>query len=82
MFMKILFVNPRQIFNNRHMTHTPSYFVYSLPPFAKVLVYVFDTCLRLLHPFMPHVTEALWQELPRHANQGTLGQGVGGDVEK
>jgi valyl-tRNA synthetase len=23
----------------------------------RVLVYVFDTCLRLLHPFMPFVTE-------------------------
>ena len=31
----------------------------------RTLVYVFDTCLRLLHPFMPYVTEALWQQLPR-----------------
>ena len=31
----------------------------------RTLVYVFDTCLRLLHPFMPFVTEALWQQLPR-----------------
>jgi len=29
-----------------------------------VLVYVFDTCLRLLHPFMPYITEVLWQQLP------------------
>lgn len=29
----------------------------------RVLVYVFDTYLRLLHPFMPFVTEALWQEV-------------------
>ena len=35
-----------------------------------MLVYVFDTCLRLLHPFMPFVTEALWQELPRAAAHG------------
>lgn len=28
-------------------------------------MYVFDSCLRLLHPFMPFVTEALWQQLPR-----------------
>lgn len=27
----------------------------------RVLVYAFDTVLRLLHPFMPFVTEQLWQ---------------------
>lgn len=30
----------------------------------RVLVYVWDTCLRLLHPFMPFVTETLWQLAP------------------
>jgi len=30
----------------------------------RVLVYVLDTNLRLLHPFMPFVTEAIWQRLP------------------
>jgi len=34
------------------------------------LVYVLDTCLRLLHPFMPYVTEALWQRFPRPVDQG------------
>ncbi len=26
---------------------------------------ILHTCLRLLHPFMPFVTEAIWQELPK-----------------
>lgn len=30
----------------------------------QVLVYVLDTSLRLLHPYMPFVTEELWQYLP------------------
>jgi len=32
-----------------------------------VLRHVLDMSLRLLHPFMPFVTEVLWQELPRGA---------------
>jgi valyl-tRNA synthetase len=33
----------------------------------RVLVYVLDTILRLLHPYMPYVTEQLWHHLPRAA---------------
>ena len=29
-----------------------------------VLVYVLDKFLRLLHPIMPHITEAIWQKMP------------------
>ncbi|KAG9439211.1 hypothetical protein H6P81_019376 [Aristolochia fimbriata] len=29
-----------------------------------VLMYVFENVLKMLHPFMPFVTEALWQALP------------------
>ncbi len=30
------------------------------------LEYVFETCLKLLHPFMPFLTEELYQKLPEH----------------
>ena len=30
----------------------------------RVLVHVLDTCLRLLHPYMPFVTEEIWRYLP------------------
>jgi valyl-tRNA synthetase len=33
-----------------------------------VLVHVFDQALRLLHPIVPFVTEALWQRLPGHVD--------------
>ncbi len=36
----------------------------------KVLVTVLDQTLRLLHPFMPFITEAIWQHLP--AKTGTI----------
>lgn len=29
-----------------------------------VLVYVLNTCLRLLHPYMPYITEEIWSYLP------------------
>ena len=31
----------------------------------SVLRHVFLTCLKLLHPFMPFVTEAVWQQMPK-----------------
>ena len=32
----------------------------------SVLTYVYVTCLKLLHPFMPFVTEAIYQQMPDH----------------
>ncbi|KAH8047041.1 hypothetical protein JL721_12253 [Aureococcus anophagefferens] len=29
----------------------------------RALAYAFEVCLKLIHPFMPHVTEFLWQKL-------------------
>lgn len=37
----------------------------------KVLVYVWDRCMRLLHPFMPFLTEVLWQLAP-HTGQSIM----------
>ncbi len=31
---------------------------------AQVLAYTIERSLRLLHPFMPFITEALWQQIP------------------
>jgi valyl-tRNA synthetase len=33
-------------------------------PRIKVLIHVLDYALRILHPFMPFLTEELWQKLP------------------
>jgi len=35
-----------------------------------VLLTVLESALRLLHPFMPFVTEAIWQALPQSCKQG------------
>jgi valyl-tRNA synthetase len=36
-----------------------------------VLVDVHDRLMRLLHPFIPFITEEIWQKLPKRAGDGT-----------
>lgn len=38
----------------------------------SVLVYVLDQSLRLLHPFMPFITEEIWQHIPHEGQTITL----------
>ncbi len=35
----------------------------------QLLLHVLDQTLRLLHPFVPYITEAVWQKLPRAAGE-------------
>jgi valyl-tRNA synthetase len=51
--------------------------LYGQDPEAKkntqsVLAYVLDRTLRLLHPFMPFITEEIWQHLPHEGETITL----------
>ena len=40
----------------------------------QVLVYVLDQILRLLHPFMPFITEEIWQSLPHEGDSLMIAQ--------
>lgn len=38
----------------------------------SILNSVFKDCLKLLHPYMPFVTESLWKELPKNSNESEV----------
>ncbi|WP_121639629.1 valine--tRNA ligase [Virgibacillus sp. Bac330] len=38
----------------------------------SVLVYVLDQTMRMLHPFMPFITEEIWQQLPHQGDSITV----------
>lgn len=38
----------------------------------SILAYVLDNTMRLLHPFMPFITEEIWQNLPHHGESITI----------
>ncbi|SFS95760.1 valine--tRNA ligase [Marininema halotolerans] len=38
----------------------------------RVLVYVLDQSMRLLHPYMPFITEEIWQQLPHSGKSITV----------
>lgn len=48
---------------------TPPPCSHSPPPPQDALYIALESGLRLLHPFMPFVTEELWQRLPRRPGQ-------------
>jgi valyl-tRNA synthetase len=47
----------------------------------SVAAHVFDTALRLLHPVMPFITEALWQRLPNHDDEASIARAPWPDAD-
>ncbi|MEW6586412.1 MAG: valine--tRNA ligase, partial [Nitrospirota bacterium] len=53
------------------------------PGVKRCLLFVLDTSLKLLHPFMPFVTEEIWQKIPHISKQSAVSskQSEGGNQE-
>ena len=49
---------------------------------TKIMVQVYDACLRMLHPFMPFVTEELWGHLKRTCVESSAGYQPAGGWEE
>jgi valyl-tRNA synthetase len=38
----------------------------------KILIYTLAISLKLLHPFIPHITEEIWSRMPREKSRGKM----------
>jgi valyl-tRNA synthetase len=47
----------------------------------SILAYVLDNTMRLLHPFMPFITEEIWQNLPHQGESITIAKWPEGNPE-
>ncbi|MDD5098960.1 MAG: class I tRNA ligase family protein, partial [Candidatus Colwellbacteria bacterium] len=36
------------------------------------LIIILSECLKMLHPFMPFVTESIWQNMPNKTKKGNM----------